>query len=128
MRYTYLSAFGFEIKGGRNLPAIMKAPRSAFFLSSFLCLSMLPAEVVINEIMFNVPRGENLPEPVAEEFIEIHNSGEADISLDGWKFDAGVSFDFPTITIPAGGFMVVSADPAAFAVKYPEVTAAVVGP
>lgn len=94
------------------------------------CLSLIPltAEVVINEIMFNIPRGENLPEPTSEEFIEISNTDTASVSLDGWEIDAGVSFSFPPVSIPAGGFLIIAADPVAFMTKYPGVTSTVLGP
>jgi hypothetical protein len=94
------------------------------------CFSLIPltAEVVINEIMFNIPRGENLPEPTNEEFIEISNPDTVSVSLEGWEIDAGVSFTFPSVSIPGGGFLIIAADPAAFATKYPAVTATVLGP
>ncbi|MFT6862839.1 MAG: hypothetical protein ACJAVK_001399, partial [Akkermansiaceae bacterium] len=100
------------------------------FLLFPLCLLFQPvrAEVVINEIMFHIPREENEPEPVSEEFIELHNTGVTAVSLAGWELDAGVQFVFSALNIAPGGHAVVAADPAAFALKYPGVSAPVVGP
>ena len=39
-----------------------------------------------------------------------------------------MGFTFPPSSIPAGGYLIVAADPAAFAAKYPSVTATVVEP
>jgi len=102
-----------------------------FALSLLLLMHFqaLRAEVVINEIMYNIPRGENLPEPIVEEFIEIHNTDPLSaVTLTGWEIDAGVSYVFPAVSIPAGGYLVVAANPLAFAVKYPNVSASVLGP
>ncbi len=67
-----------------------------------------PAErVVINEIHFDPPEKKPL------EFIELHNSTTQEISLAGWTLE---KFTFAiTSSIPAGGFVVVARDPAAFA-------------
>lgn len=94
----------------------------------FGSFSTLRAEIVINEIMFHSPHGENAPEPVGEEYLELHNTGSAAVSLEGWQLDAGVSFAFPAVSIPAGGFVIVAADPVIFATKYPSVSETVMGP
>ncbi|MGZ8899958.1 MAG: lamin tail domain-containing protein, partial [Limisphaerales bacterium] len=73
--------------------------------------------VVINEIMYH-PASEN---PL-EEYIELHNRGTAAVNLNGWKFTDGVNFTFPNVTIPAGGYLVVAANRAAFLNKYPDVS------
>jgi hypothetical protein len=91
--------------------------------------SALTAQVVINELMFHTQHAVNTAEPIAEEFIELHNTDTVNaVALTGWKFTNGVNYTFGAVTIPAGGYVIVSADPAAFAIKYPSVTATVVGP
>ncbi len=73
--------------------------------------------VVISEIMYH-PSSEN----VLEEYIELFNKGAGAVSLNGWKFSAGVSFTFTNASIPAGGRLVVAANVATFTNKYPGVT------
>ncbi len=78
--------------------------------------------VVISEIMFH-PSSENS----SEEFIELRNIGSGPVSLQGWSFTSGVSFEFPAASIPSGGHVVVAADPDTFAATY-EGTSTVIGP
>ncbi len=105
----------------------MKSYHSLLLLLCLL-LQQARAEIVINEIMFDISRGENLPEPISEEFLELHNTGAAAVSLAGWELDAGVRFVFPALSIPPDAYVVVAADPVAFAAKYPAVSSLVVGP
>ncbi len=88
----------------------------------------LTAAPVINEIMYHPSPA--FPEPVNAEFIEIYNTDTANaLTLDDWRLSTGVTFTFPVDSIiPAGGYLIVAADPAAFHAKYPAVTAPVVGP
>ncbi|HEX2749288.1 MAG TPA: lamin tail domain-containing protein, partial [Verrucomicrobiales bacterium] len=90
----------------RFLPLLLAAPLAA------------RAEVVINEIMYH-PSSEN----TAEEYIELYNTGATAADVSGWKFTSGVSMTLPALTsIPAGGYLVVTASPAVFHTKYPGVT------
>ena len=74
--------------------------------------------IVINEIFYDGL------DPSPEQWVELHNKSVAPVDLGGWKFSAGISFDFPAgTTIAAGGFVVVAWDPAAFATLHPGVTA-----
>lgn len=85
---------------------------------------LLAADVVISEIMYqdltNV--GIGLPEDPGEEFIELYNRGDAPADLLDWKITNGVDFVFPDVTLGAGEYLVVPADPAVFATNYPAVT------
>ena len=68
------------------------------------------AAVVINEIHYH-PKDKTSP----SEFIELFNTGATEVSLAGWKFDAGVKFTFPEGTkIAAGGYVVVAKNPEGF--------------
>jgi hypothetical protein len=78
--------------------------------------------VVISEIMYH-PSSEN----VLEEYIELFNKGAGQVSLSGWQFSRGVGFAFTNASIPAGGYLVVAANLAAFTSKYPGVTNVVGG-
>ena len=79
-------------------------------------------QVVINEIMYH-PSSENS----AEEYIEILNTSDTEISLRNWRLSGGVDFDFPTMLIPAGGYLVIASDVDAFRAKYGDAVD-VVGP
>jgi hypothetical protein len=75
-------------------------------------------DVVINEIFYHAAN------EGPEQWIELHNKGAAAVDISGWKFTDGISFDFPAATsIPAGGYLVVAWDPAAFAALHSGVTA-----
>ncbi|MCB9544517.1 MAG: lamin tail domain-containing protein [Myxococcales bacterium] len=80
--------------------------------------------VVINEIMYHPPP-EAGPEEAAE-WLELHNPTEFQVDLEGWRLVDGVRFTFPAgAVLPAGGYLVVARDAAAFAEAHPGV--AVVG-
>lgn len=83
----------------------------ACLLAGALVSSALGAPV-INEIMYRP--GTGVPENRALEFIEIHNPDTTSANLAGWSFSDGPDFVFPAgTTIPAGGFLVVAANPTA---------------
>lgn len=64
--------------------------------------------VVINEIHYNPDDNTS-----REEFIELYNTGPAAVDLSGWAFTDGIDYTFPQGTqIAAGGYLVVSQDPA----------------
>jgi hypothetical protein len=70
--------------------------------------------VVINEIHYD-------PDVKTElvEFVELHNPGPADVDLSGWRFCAGISYEFPPgSTLPAGGYIIVAYDPDAIHNKW----------
>jgi hypothetical protein len=70
--------------------------------------------VVINEINY-APGGADNP----VEFIELYNHGTNDVDLSGWRFDAGVEYEFPTgTTLAAQSYLVISGDPAKFAARW----------
>ncbi len=76
------------------------------------CLPAAQGGVVINEISYRP--GTTIPEVTAREFVEIHNTDATPVDLTGWAFTSGVSFAFPNgASIPAGGYVVVAADPVA---------------
>ena len=77
-----------------------------------------PAPVVLNEIMYNP-----ISEDKDEEYVELFNPGAQSVNLDGWKLGGGIDYVFGPLSIPAGGYLVVPRDPAAFARLYPDRTA-----
>jgi hypothetical protein len=78
--------------------------------------------IVINEIMYHPLEGEL-------EYIELFNSSESDVLLDGWRL-TGVGYAFePGTVIPTGGYLVVApVAPAEFTARYNVGSAQVVGP
>ena len=77
---------------------------------------VLAANVVINEIMFRSPTGDE-----GHEYIELFNHGDQSADLTGWQFDKGVNFTFPAVTLGAGEYLVVASDTAKFHALYPSV-------
>lgn len=71
------------------------------------------SSIVINEIMFHPISGNDL-----DEFIELTNIGTSAVSLNGWQFTNSIEFTFPNVSIPPGGFLVITADTATFEVTY----------
>lgn len=87
--------------------------------------------VVITEIMYNTEAVN-----MGDEYIELHNITGSSVTLQDsvstetspgvfrtdvipWQFSDGIDFVFPTgTTIPAGGFVIIAADPAAFTGYY----------
>ena len=69
--------------------------------------------LVINEIMYH-PSSEQ----VADEYIELLNRGNEPVNLQGWRLSGGVDFAFPDVTIAPNDYLVVAADPDAFAETY----------
>jgi hypothetical protein len=71
--------------------------------------------VVISEVMYqSVNTGLNY----AGDWFELYNPGGAAVSLNGWRvrdgFDTSDSWPFPNVSIPAGGKIIVTANPATF--------------
>lgn len=89
------------------------------------------SSIVINEIMYH-PRSleatETLPLRDSEEqWIELHNSGDAEVDLAGWRFSDGIDFVFPAPSvISPGGYLVVARQPQSLADKHPGI--AITGP
>ncbi len=86
--------------------------------------------IVINEIMYKhapvfLPTGKTSN---AEQWIELYNKSGAAVSLNGWSINGGVSYAFAsTVSIPAGGYLVVAKDKVALKAKYPAITSIIVG-
>ncbi|HKQ40665.1 MAG TPA: Ig-like domain-containing protein, partial [Verrucomicrobiae bacterium] len=78
--------------------------------------------IIINEIMYH-PQSER----TSEEYIELRNTGSGPVNLTGWRLNRGVDYVFPTLSIPAGGYIVIAANLPAFAARYGNV-GTVVGP
>lgn len=69
--------------------------------------------IVINEIMHHPPS-----ELDAHEYIELANIGDGPVNLNGWRFTSGLTYTLPDVTVPAGEFLVIAADPVEFEATY----------
>ena len=87
--------------------------------AALLAAGVSAQAVCINEILYQpVP----IPEDTRQEWIELHHPGTGTVSLAGWRLAGGIAFTFSNETLAAGGYLVVAADPAAFATHHPGVT------
>jgi Lamin Tail Domain/CotH kinase protein len=82
---------------------------------------------VINELMFHpkqpgavqAPTG---PENLQEEWVELFNPDPSSVDISGWHLTNALSYTVPANTsIPAGGYLVIAANPVTFHAKYPAV-------
>ncbi len=88
------------------LISVMAVPAALGSLSDY--------SVVINEIHYD-------PDVKTEliEFIELHNTAAEDIDLSGWYFRRSISYQFDAgSTLPAGGYIIVTQNPAHIQAKW----------
>ncbi len=97
------------------MPRILRA-----IVTSVVLASSAQAGVVINEILYRP--GTTVPftvENPATEFIELYNTDVAPVNIGGWALKSGVSYTIPANTmIPANGYVVIAANPAALQTRY----------
>src|SRR5437667_11533030 len=85
---------------------------SLSFLFLLQGIPLLADQVIINEIMYHpVPA---MPEDSGQEWIELYNKGPTAVDVAGWRLTKGVNFAFPNVSIPAGGYLVISANVTTF--------------
>lgn len=79
-------------------------------------------DVVINELHYHAPDGDL--DYAAVEFIELRNTGPDPVDVGGWSFTAGITIAPPDVSLPAGlsippgGYLLGTNDPALFTAKY----------
>jgi hypothetical protein len=83
--------------------------------------TVTPPPLRITEISYNpkvdVPAG-SLFTSDDYEYIELKNIGAAPLNLLNYQLTGGITFTFPSVTLPAGGIIVVAKNPTAFAQAY----------
>ena len=100
-----------------SMNRLMHNVRWAIVLLGACAPLALRAGVLINEIMYDPPGSDDA------EWLELHNTSNAAVSLAGWRVSEGVSFTFtPQHVIPANGYLVLARDAAAFTAVYPQVS------
>ena len=72
----------------------------------------LVAPLAITEIMYVPSGGNNF------EYIEVKNTSGAPLDVTGFQFTAGITFTFPNLTLPTGGYAVVVKDQPSFVARY----------
>ena len=73
-------------------------------------------DIVINEIMYCHPTHDE-----RYEYVELYNRGSSTVSLSGWAFTDGISYEFAADTqILPGSYLVVAKDPNFLASAYPD--------
>ena len=72
-------------------------------------LPVPPNDIVISEIMYNIPGVGN-----EFDFIELTNIGDQPVNLEGYTFSRGVEFTFPAMMIQPGEYMLLVEDASAF--------------
>ncbi len=77
-------------------------------LSSGVAPTPLVDSLVITEIMYNLPGNDSV------EFIEMQNIGSTPIDLTGFSFTQGVTYNFPSVTVNAGDYFLVTNDSVEF--------------
>ena len=92
--------------------------------------------IIISEIMYHPDWPDGSPYPNDQyEYVELQNITAEPVTLydyetgEPWKFTDGIEFTFPTdtpVTIPAGGYLLLAKNPAAFSWRYPDVSAEII--
>jgi hypothetical protein len=80
----------------------------------------------ITEIMYHPPDTDS-PSDANEEFIELKNIGGETINLNLARFTNGIDFNFPSIELAAGKYILVVRDQAAFYARYPDFAGVIAG-
>src|ERR1043166_9288516 len=89
------------------------------------CVAFLPVfpaladQILINEIMYHP--SPDTPEDTSQEGIEFYNKGATSVDLTRGKIRKAVPFPLPSVALPAGGELVVSANTTPFHSRYPSV-------
>ena len=98
-------------------------------MHSFFCVVLLTglllalpsvfAQLQVSSLVINEIHYDEADKTEAAEFIEIYNTTDAPVILEGWKISGGVDFYFPPASrIESGDYLVVAQDPAAIARKF----------
>ena len=79
--------------------------------------AMFDGDIVINELMYHPLSGDPM-----DEYIELYNRGNVSVDLSGWRLSGGVDFEFSGTEILPNDYMIVAANRARFAERFPEMT------
>lgn len=86
----------------------------SIFSIVIIILTLSRAAAVDSVVVFNEINYHPGPGDTADEWVELHNQMAIDIDLSAWHIEDGINFTFSEGTIiPAGGYLVLAANPAA---------------
>lgn len=103
-----------RVRSGTNWSALVEAP--FYVVQDFSGLAL--TEIMYHPPNFGTTNGDEV------EFLELKNTGTNSLDLSGLQFTDGITFAFTNGTrLAAGQFLVLARNAAAFAAKYPGVTA-----
>jgi len=75
----------------------------------------LSPAIVINELMYDSISGLD-----DDQYVELYSKSAARVDLSGWKFTAGIDYEFPpNTTIAAGGYLVIARNASRLLTHYP---------
>lgn len=121
MEHGRKRAFTIRQAAARAASKLVRCGGSAGKQATLDCLErrvLLTAnDVVINEIMYNSATAET-----ADEYVELFNKGTTAVDLTGWQITKGIDYTFGARSLGAGQYVVIAANLARFAQKYPSVT------
>lgn len=82
--------------------------------------AILVSDIVINEIMYKA-----ISDDVDDEYVELYNRGSHAVDLGGWRFVAGIEFEFPANTLlAADGYLVIARNASHLKTNYPDLNLA----
>lgn len=81
--------------------------------------AILVSDIVINEIMYNPPSGDD-----DDQFVELYNRGTNAVNLGNWQLADGIGFTFPmNFALPPNNYLVVARNAARLLTSYPSLNA-----
>jgi|GEM_PF-1054858 len=78
----------------------------SLLLLFFISVSAYSQGIVITEINYNDPSGGGSGDSL--EYIEIQNTTNVSLDFGGYRFTSGVTFIFPSMTVPPMGYVVIA--------------------
>ncbi len=79
-----------------------------------LCLSFMHAQIIPTEVQYNPPEfGQD-----SLEYLELFNTSDQDINLEGYTFSEGITFTFPELNFPSDSYIVLAVNESAFTSIY----------
>ncbi|MAD24507.1 MAG: hypothetical protein CMO44_10095 [Verrucomicrobiales bacterium] len=94
---------------------MIRLSRIVIYLITFLCIpvAQLEARLIISEFLAVNDKGIDDRDGDRSDWIEIRNTGDDKVNLDGWSLTDDVNnlagWKFPSVTIDAGGYMLIFA-------------------
>jgi hypothetical protein len=117
---AFFTLVGDEIRLAQAIPAgktslafrARTTDGAGLFLEAAFTVSVIAPEVRINEFVANNDTGLNDEDGAQSDWIELFNPTAVAVNLAGWKLTdlpGGPGWSFPSVNLPAGGYLVVFA-------------------